>query len=94
MKRNLSLVLVLTMLTAMFSVSAFAADNTGLEKAILSVKERISVPEEYTEFNSDTRTDDNQTEYNLYWSTPYEEYTVQKDISVTVNDKGDITSYS
>ena len=94
MKRNLSLVLVLTMLTAMFSVSAFAADNTGLEKSILSIKERISVPEEYTEFNSDTRTDDNQTEYNLYWSTPYEEYTVQKDISVTVNDKGDITSYS
>lgn len=82
------------MLAAMFSVSAFAADNTGLEKAILSVKERIGIPAEYSEFYSETHAEDNGTEYSLYWNTPYEEYTDDKNITVTVNDKDDITAYS
>lgn len=93
MKKNLSLIVVFSMLLSLFTFAAHAEKTDGLENAILSVKSRIEITDEYSEFDSDIFNDEDITSYRLSWNTPYEEYSDNKHISVQVNDKGDITNF-
>ena len=70
--------------------AVFAADSSGLESAIVSVRNVISIPADFSEFNSNISTDENGTVYELNWHT--EDY--NGSVSVTVNEKGNIMSYN
>ncbi|MGN0178993.1 MAG: YcdB/YcdC domain-containing protein [Monoglobaceae bacterium] len=84
--------LIAAMVMAWTFTSAYAAENSGLESAILSVKARVDIPAECTEFSSQTRSDDNTTVYQLEWRTN-EDSDTQKSCSVSITDKGDIINY-
>lgn len=69
---------------------ALAADSSGLESAILSVRNVINIPADLSEFESNITTDDNGSLYELSWHT--EDY--NSAVSVTVNEKGNIMNYN
>lgn len=90
-RQTAALIIALMMALTVFPVSA--AESSGLESAILSVKARVDIPTECTEFSSQTRSDDNITVYQTEWRTK-EDSDTQKSCSVSITDKGDIISYS
>lgn len=68
---------------------AYAAENSELETAITTVKSKIDIPEECTEFESGINSFESETEYDLSWNSPDSTESVR----VCINDKGDITRY-
>lgn len=76
------------MLLSITPFSAFA--ETGLESAIITAKNKISIPTDCTEFDSSSKQDGNGIEYDLTWQTKYGESDTQKTYSITINDKGDV----
>ncbi len=87
------LCLVLAVLMTLFAVPAFAADSDGLQNAILTVKSRIDIPSELSEFSSDVYVSDNGvSSYDLNWSTPSESND-DKSLLVTVDQNGYVTNY-
>lgn len=90
MKRLVSLVLVFLFTLSVLPV--FAEGTEGLENAILTVKSRLDIPEEYTEFKSDVTIITNApNRYMLTWSLPDDS---RKSIRVVIDEDGVITSYS
>lgn len=73
---------------SMSTLTALAKETDGLQTAILTAKERIQIPAEYTEFDSSIRNDE-QTMYMLRWGRK----NADGEISVAINDMGDILSY-
>lgn len=88
LKKSFAVLLTLTL--ALCSVPSFAADSDGLQTAILTAKDKIEIPAEYTEFDSNIYTDEDGASYNLRWND--KDY--NSSISITINDKNDITDYS
>ena len=77
-------------LAAVMMISAFpamAAD--GMESALVTVKSRIDVPQELTEFRSQTSSDDNGTQYMFIWRDKES----KDDLTVSADDAGHISSY-
>lgn len=94
-KRKLLSILLIMLITVTSSVSAFAADNDGssLEKAILSARSIITVPNDYSDFsyyyNENTEENKSTGSYTLEWAS--------KDggsISVNVDNDGNMLGYS
>lgn len=91
MKKILACLLVVVMLVSVMP-AVFGAEDTGLSNAILTAKSRISISADYTKFESDRYTDGlGNTIHVLYWSK--ENDLNYENISVEINDKGDILSY-
>ena len=95
MKRKQLLSLILAMcITISTSVVAFASENDGsnLEKAIVSAKNIITIPEEYSDFsyyyNENTEENESSGAYTLDWSNKDGE-----SISIQVDDNGNILEY-
>ena len=95
MKRKQLLSLILAMcITISTSVVAFASENDGsnLEKAIVSAKNIITIPEEYSDFsyyyNENTEENESSGAYTLDWSNKD-----GKSISIQVDDNGNILEY-
>lgn len=87
--------LILSVLLVISFVPVFAAESEGLQKAILTVKSRIDIPAEYSEFSSDVMNQSNgENRYRLEWSTPKEDNKLRKRIDVGINEYGNIYSYS
>lgn len=86
MKKLVSIMLVLSVIFGCFSVTY--ADDT-LEKLTLSVKQRLEIPEKYTEFSTNTRwnKDGSQIVY-FEWKTEEEDF-----INVCATMDGIITDY-
>lgn len=61
-----------------------------LENLILSVKERIAIPKEYTEFSYDLESQEDGNVYSLCWSREDRDDTIY----VSVEENGTIISYS
>lgn len=77
-------------LAAAMMISAFpamAAD--GMESALVTVKSRIDVPQELTEFRSQTSSDDRGTQYMFIWRDKES----KDDLTVSADDAGHISSY-
>lgn len=97
MRKAVALFTILALLLAL-PAATFAAEDKAdnLESVILKVREKINIPEEYNEFSSNMRTDEDGTiNWNLQWS--YEqgsEYWNRGYIYVDVTDAGFIKSYS
>ena len=51
------------------SITAFAAQDAEMTKALTYVKERVSIPKELTEFTHSTRLVNNKTRYEFVWKT-------------------------
>ena len=66
---------------------AMAADD--MESALVAVKSRIDVPQELTEFSSQTSSDDNGTQYRFTWR----DKASRDDLTVSADDAGHIASY-
>ena len=94
MNKVMCFVLAAVLSVTMLGLPVFAAEDKGMEAAVVSAKSRLDIPAEYSEFSSDVNTNENHTMYYLRWNTPSEEFVEEKTISVTVNEKGDILSYS
>ena len=81
-------------ITISTSVVAFASENDGsnLEKAIVSAKNIITIPEEYSDFsyyyNENTEENESSGAYTLDWSNKDGE-----SISIQVDDNGNILEY-
>lgn len=89
MKKMVSMILALVMLTLSMPVFAASEDAAKMREVLLLVKEKISVPEELTEFSGNVSEYRGQVSYYFDWtSADYE-----KSISVTADDLGRIISY-
>lgn len=93
MKNLLSCFVAAAMLAAAVPAVAFAADNAALEQAIVSVKNKIQIPDEYTEFESSIYSENSESRYELTWTTKPSDYEDMKRISITANAHGDVISY-
>lgn len=89
MKKIISLLTAATMLLSAAPL-ALAANADDMQQTLISVKSRITVPEELDKFESYEYTDDGETEYNFTWRT--EDY--KKSINVSCSADGIITSYN
>ena len=69
-------------------VPVFAKDN--MDSALLSVKTKVSIPEELSEFTGSVNKNKNRTEYMFMWQNKEK----NKEISVTCNTEGVIRNYS
>ncbi len=89
MKKIISFLLIITMMAV---PTAFADEITSndLQSVLVTVKTKISVPEELSEFESNVSSYGGKTNYNFDWHTP--DY--EKSLSVTADGEGNITNYS
>ncbi len=89
MKKTISLILALVMLALSLPVLAAADDAAKMQEVLLLVKEKISVPEELSEFSGNVSEIREKMHYYFDWTTP--DY--EKSISVSADSKGRISSY-
>ena len=92
LKCVLALCMVITISTPVFAVDT---DSVGLEKAIASVKEIISIPLEYTDFtyssNEYDLSDSKVKVWRLNWS---DSENSKGDISVSIDENGNLINYN
>ena len=89
MKKTISLLLAMVMLSLSMPVMAAKEDASKMQEVLLLVKEKISIPEELTEFSGNISEYAGKISYYFDWtSTDYE-----KSISVSCDDAGRIISY-
>lgn len=92
MKKILCLILVAVLSLAALPV--FAADTAGLENAIATVKSRIEIPPELSDFSSNVQTNDSGVNvYDLQWST-VEGSEPQKRLETEIDSYGSIIRYN
>jgi hypothetical protein len=84
------LVLLMAFVT-LLPVQGLAQDDAGLERAIRAVKAKIEVPDSFTEFNYHTYSEGDKVSWYLDWTSKDR---LEGNLSVRVDDKGDILSYS
>lgn len=65
--------------------------DSSLEKAILDVKAKITIPEDYTDFKYQSAADENSKVWTLTWT---KKGINQSSINVYVNSAGEISNYS
>ena len=71
------------------SITAFAdsKDSAEMREALAAVKQKITVPEEFTEFNFERSEEDGKVTYGFDWSDERDRY----GIAVACDDKGQIS---
>lgn len=91
MKKLVSIMSAFAITASMLTPAVFA-ENNNMQTVLESVKQRVDIPSECTEFSSGTQTNDNMTLYNFEWSLSNEE--TYKYIEIECFDNGVITSYT
>ena len=90
MKKLVSVLSAAAVAVSMFTPAAFAESTDSTMKSVLvSVKERVEIPAEYTEFSSETQERYGITEYVFSWNTSDGD----KSINVECYENGVISSY-
>ncbi len=95
-RRGASAMLALSLMLSGTSIVAYAdtAAEEAMKKEFTYVKQRVTIPEDLSEFNYTKNTNYGRDTYNFSWTTDPEEYTTgHKEISVQICGKV-ITSYS
>ena len=90
MKKILSLILVFVMLVLPLGVMADTDTSQGIEKALIAVQTKITVPSELTEFSNYVSERNDKVFYNFDWSD--KEYS--QSMSVSCDSEGRITNYN
>ena len=88
--KKVSLLIAVIMLVTLMT-PAFAAENS-MAYVLKTVKERVEIPAECTEFSSNTNVSGGNTEYSFSWSTT-QKADNSKGVYVTVTDKCLIKNY-
>lgn len=92
MKGKISLLLILFMCISMMQpIGAFGEMDKDLETAIKTAKEKLAIPEIFTEFHYDMYTVNQEKIWNLSWSSKKEE---DGRIRVSIDTKGRIREYN
>ncbi len=92
MKRLVSAISVLTIAASILAPAGFAADtDTEMKSVLESVKARVEIPEECSEFSSGTNTMYGATKYRFNWCSKDDEE--RKYVNIECYDNGVITSY-
>lgn len=93
MKKVVSIISAAAIALSMITPAVFAEDNSAEMKTVLkSVKERVEIPAECTEFSSSNSTSYGTTQYSFSWNTKKsEEYNY---VRVECLSDGTVTSYS
>ncbi len=89
MKRLVAMILSVLLILTSFSAFADTRQADEMEKTLIKVKQKISVPDELTEFSGNTSVYNDKTNYNFTWRT--EDY--EKSLMVASDSEGRITSY-
>ncbi len=89
MKKTMALMLALVMLLVSLPVFGAADDSAKMQEVLLLVKEKITVPEELSEFSGNVSDYNGKVSYYFSWTSP--DY--EKSMSVSCDDQGRITSY-
>lgn len=89
MKRIMCMVLSAVMLVSL-CVPALAAEDSELTGVVKTVKSRLSIPVEFSEFESEKYSAGDETVYYLTWSTAYE---YASEIRVSALPSGEVVSY-
>lgn len=74
------------------SITAFAEQDAEMTKALTYVKQRVTIPEELTEFTHRTRLVNNKTRYEFTWKTPDDYQGSPANLTISITGKV-ITSY-
>lgn len=75
------------------SITAFAEQDAEMTKALTYVKQRVTIPEELTEFSHSTRLVNNKTQYEFVWKTANDYEGSPSNLTITITGKV-ITNYS
>lgn len=95
MKKTAALLIAMALMggilpqTAPFAVYAEEQQAENLQKVILAVKEKISIPQELEKFTPHTSQDGDTTSYRLTWKNEDDNHT----INVSTDENGNIFSY-
>ena len=94
MKRIVSLMVALCMILApTFTVMAGTDESAALEKAILAVKQVVTVPANYTEFSHYSYTSNTGNESELVWNLTWQKPDDYSSISATVDWAGNLIGF-
>ena len=69
-KRASAAILAAALAVPAMSITAFAEEDAAMKKELTYVKQRIDIPEQCTEFNYSTRTENNSKRYTFNWTLP------------------------
>lgn len=89
MKKIIAFLLIFTILAVPAAFADESASN-NLQSVLVTVKTKIKVPDELSEFESNVSSYGGKVYYNFDWHTP--DY--EKSLSVTADGEGNITNYS
>ncbi|CAH2212391.1 YcdB/YcdC domain-containing protein [Tepidibacter aestuarii] len=91
MRRGIAVIISLVMMVLSFLPSiSMAQENDGLQKAILSAKNKFNIGDEFQNFEY-YKSNNGKTIWNLNWSTDEK---LSRRISVSIDNDGNITRYS
>lgn len=89
MKKILCLLVVFSLFMCCFPAFADEATSKEMEEVLIAVKQRIDIPEEYTEFTTYSNVYNGDTSYSFMWSD--KDY--EKSIEVSADGDGNIVRY-
>ncbi len=89
MKKILCLLIVFSIFMCSVPVFADEATSKEMEDALVAVKQRVDIPEEYTEFTTYSNAYNGDTSYSFMWSD--KEY--DKSIEISADGDGNIIRY-
>ena len=78
----LSFIIIVT-----FCMTLMAYASTGIESVLAAVKSKITVPEDYTIFESSSHEFAGKTEWNFWWRTQEQNGKAANEISVTADSQ-------
>lgn len=70
-RKPISAILAAAMLVPQTAILSFAEEDADMKAALTVAKERIEIPEAYTEFNHYVRSNYGRKIYSFSWSSPY-----------------------
>lgn len=89
MKKLVSLLMLVVMIVMSVPTIASSGESEKMQQVLLSVKQKISIPAELSEFSGKVSDYNNKITYRFEWATP----DCEKNISVTSDDKGRVLNY-
>lgn len=90
-KRASAALLAAALAVPTMSISAFAEEDAAMKKALTYVKQRIDIPEQVSEFNYSTRTENNGKRYSFRWNLPDDTDYSELAVGTVTNVRVDIT---
>ncbi len=86
-RRIFAAIVSCVLLTTLVLTQAYATDSKGLGEAIVTIRTKLDIPDELTEFDSNINQSKESSSYYVRWFDKEE----TKSVNATVNSFGDVT---